>query len=241
MTTAKQLTDEFYRYVIGTDPPSVNYQITELTISYFLEAGIPENEIRNVFYEFASQQLICPEAAPLSFWDNSLLEPNTFYSHPLLQILSPTTQVQKIKGQKIIVCVPAWWIEMKIRFTMDNLIEYFQSKIETPETTSLTKSRIQGLYRERIIPLCEKAYVQPIDLMLSSIDTASKNKKSIISSLKLSDTIEEIFDTLNQKIQYATNAGRTKIIWRSHQLQAEPIAGGLNTDDYRYRYKLYQL
>lgn len=140
-----------------------------------------------------------------SLWDNSLLKPNTFYYHHLLTIMpGPSIWNPNIKER-----VNKFYLEMKIKFTIDDLLNYYYKELLVPvELRNYDKDK--GAF-EYLLNTYTKFKVQPIDFILFLIDY-NKNEKVYISNVfDLQKYERETYEKINYMIE---NSIYKNIIWR---------------------------
>ena len=143
-------------------------------------------------------------------WDNSLLKPNTFYYHNKLRI-TPECAIWNVYKKE--ECCK-FYLEMKINFTIDDLLNYFYTTFNVPLELRDYKRDI-GAFNHML----GKRYVkdvETIDYLLALIDY---NKvESIESGTFISNPFELKFQTeVYNKFQYIINNSKyNKIIWRDY-------------------------
>ena len=188
------LTSIFYREVVGVYPFSTNKEeiITRCTIEYLLEGGITEQEILKLLPKFQDNCLITPDLLPDELWKGSLLARDTYYCHHALQLVPPSPVIKKDGTFKEY----PFYLEMKIRFTSDDLLKYFYTKASNYQMIKDhkrdTAQLLHMLGRYRYVE-----EVQGLDLLLFMIDEAVYQHVMITEPFDVKTSTIEVF-TLNK-------------------------------------------
>jgi hypothetical protein len=147
----------------------------------------------------------------------NLLKPCNFYYHNELRITTPPPVVDfDYNTGELIRTVEDYYLEMKASYTIDELANYFLSKVGLCPGEAMTKNRIIGA-------LQWLANNYDIDLILFMIDIADDiivtnnlNKLRIPSDVK--EYYAEAKELMNNKITECKVAGGDKIVPRKRVL-----------------------
>ena len=114
----------YYSQVVGFYPSDTDDFRTKTgkVIQHLIDAEIDESDIMRFIEESPPKDFLTPDDLPDWLWEESLLKKNTFYYHNTLHIKPPAPVFNpRSKKEK----VDKFYLEMKIRYTMDDLIRYF--------------------------------------------------------------------------------------------------------------------
>jgi hypothetical protein len=222
---AEELTELYYKTVVGCYPWKTdnNKRITCNTIQFLLDSNIEIGDIWNILSEI-EDGIVKPSLLPDGLWKDSLIKRNVYYTHHSLQITSPTTTIDKNGCLRV---ASDWWIEIKPRFTMLDLIEYYYTKLyDAPRTNTQTQDigAFTFMYDKynRYISHKHSTYVDVLDVLLTAIDTAAKEKEGYLSDpLQLQGTIDTLLKPLCSQNKLGFEQGNCQIIWRSHLIKEE--------------------
>lgn len=216
------LTTIFYREYVGEYPFKTNQAeaITRCTLAWLEESKISRKEILRILDKFVNKAIITPNDIPDSLWNNSLTEKNQYYCHHEVQLHSPAT-IYKRDGS----CISfPFYQEMKIRYTINDLLDYFYRKVskysilrnEKRDTAQLKHllSQYNGLKK-----------VQPLDIILFLIDTVAFNNISVSEpfELKIPRLVDESIDKAIRIRNERHAKGYDKIIWRNYLVEGNNI------------------
>ena len=135
---------------------------------------------------------------------------NCFYYHHTLQIASkPPHYDAKLRREVI----EPFFMEMRARYTMKDLIAYFYDKLcidmELMDEKRDT-ARMQALLKkyERL------SFISALDFVLSLIDYASYTHMRVVNVFDIEKAEPEVFDELKRKTAEASFHGKNLIVWR---------------------------
>lgn len=138
-------------------------------------------------------------------WDDSLLRKDAFYYHNKLRITSKSSVWNVNMKEKS----TKFYLEMKINFTMDDLLEYYYSNLNIP-VGFRDEKRDSGAFKYML----SKAYLnnlESIDFVLSLIDYNKENENDFLSTPFDLKFQKEVYNRLSYIIN---NSKYNKIIWR---------------------------
>jgi len=183
--TSFDLTLYFYSNVIGHSVEYKLEQATQATVQYLLDSNVSEKEIKEMMTDY-KEDVITPYNLPDSLWivnltrkenkstgefyevQDNLIKRNEFYYHPCLMLRSAMPKF--INGVEV---VEPYYCEPKCRFTVNDLIDYFCCKMKIHKAYMNTKYSVNGIYRTMDIYRNALKTVNPLDIMLFSIDCAA--------------------------------------------------------------------
>ena len=200
---------DLYIYQLGQEPDdSSAWQASRNLLQYLTEAGVSQSE---AFETIASSlRLPSPDQLPKTLWKDSLLQPGKIYWHKRLR-LQAMPETRKLDGTWD---RPQWFLEMKIRFTLSDLLDYGYAAFGTPPVFRNEK-RDLGIVRHLLERFSNWEFCEPVDAVLAVIDKAASNETHKPNLYSLQDFEEPAYLELQSKIAQAKLLGLGKIIWRS--------------------------
>lgn len=199
------LANIFYKEIVGIYPFPTNREeaITRCTLAYLLDSGITEKEILKILPIFKNKAVISPDILPDALWHNSLTEKNIYYCHHALQIIPPAPI---IKNDGTFKEFP-FYLEIKIRFTVENLLQYFYRKASNYHMIKDSKRDCAQLMH--MLNRYKKIEdIQGLDLLLFMIDEAAYRHIIITEPFDIKTSEVEVF-TLT-KLRNVINNRRKK-------------------------------
>lgn len=157
-----------YLYLIPHHYDSDTYKAFDDMEAYLLEAGVSEELIAMAI---TSKGLFTHyKDIPSFFWENSLLDPSTFYYHHALQLQPAPPSFNR---RSCTFTNPKDYIEMKIVFTEQDVLNYFYSKILIPENRARDLGGLQYLIKKEKPVVFQDITITFLDFLLLTIDIAS--------------------------------------------------------------------
>lgn len=202
---------EFYYYNLGEEPKLKEKEITEKTFNHLKDNGYDEKFLINNIKIFPPKMVLEFKDIPDDLWKDSILKKGIFYYHNKLHILSPAP-FWDLENNKVVT--HKFYLEMKIKFTVTNLIDYYYDnfpKMDNLIEESKDIGAINYLYKryESIIDI-----VEPVDFILFLIDEAKESGENIEDILSLKKFEEKTLTYLKAKVLNAKAENKNKIIWR---------------------------
>lgn len=205
------LLDFYYRSRVGRFPKDDKAVFsTKETIVYLEDNRIPGSEIRKALLDIPTgTEALHPDDLPDWLWKDSLVERGRFYFHRRLQIVSSPPKVDIFTGK---AKTAPYFIEMRIRFTVNDLIEYCRRKLHI-------RQELQDNKRDKaaVLHLLERyrriEAVAPLDFMLFLADHAERtgNVRQIVS---LSSHEAEVLEEATKWKNEAHAKEKDRIVWR---------------------------
>lgn len=185
---------------------------TEKTINYLKEIGYKEKEIVLIIERSEKAEALEYKNLPDDLWNESLLKKNRYYFHERLQIKS---EPPKLNLKDLTFKTETFYIEMIIRFTIEDALNYFYNKCHINPFMQNIKRDI-GAIQHLLIEYKHIDFIEPIDFLLNLIDYASKETNcSYKTLLELDNQYRgELMQQLETKIINAKAMGLNKIIFR---------------------------
>lgn len=198
-------TDYYYDFLVGEYPSDENYRTTSLTFDYLKDAGFNSQEICNIACDLPIADKITFDLLPDKLWDNSLIDRNKFYYHKELQILSPP---------------PTWnetfpfYLEMKIRYTLDDLLDYFVRRAGVRQDW-LNREKEIGSIKYLLNQYKKFKFMEPLDFLLHLIDFCIAKEVELNQIYDLTKYEIELAEFLEVDITNAVAQKKNVIVWRS--------------------------
>ncbi len=200
----------YFQNVIGYCPEETTWLPTRASIAYLLDNELQGEEIIAELKRHTAVQ-IYPDDLSDILWKNSLLKKGHFYFHKELQLVSPAPILQK-DGT---ISYAEDYLEMKIRYTEQDILDYFLSKAgyQARQICDTKKELKTIAYLLKRFSLLEN--VEPVDLILCLIDDFTNNAENTIN-----DGIIDVLKSLSNVVLWyqtdyknAAAAGKNKIRW----------------------------
>ena len=210
------LTAYYYRELVGVYPFATDREeaITRHTIAYMEESGLSEVEIFGFLHDIGGKKgYITPADIPAEAWNGSLIERGQYYCHHRLQLLSPTPIIRSDGTFKEY----PFYQEMRIRFTMKDLVDYFFEKI--PSYSILRdEKRYEAQFRHMLKKFDGMRPIQSLDVVLLMIDEASYQNVPVVEpfDIKTASIQQDVIDRLQKTIAERHAKGYDKNIWRTY-------------------------
>ena len=224
----QNLTDYFYNNIIGHSVSIAKEIATKATIRYLLESNVSEKEIKQTMMSY-NDDVILPSNLPDKLWivnpymkedkntgemyevQDNLIKRNEFYYHPRLMLRSAMPKI--VKGKEVI---EPYYCEPVCRFTVQDLIDYFCNKIQTHKVYMNTRYSVNSIWQNMRIFKNVSKVIEPLDIMLFSIDCAARNGNYHFSTfMQLQQYLEETVEDLKTRMAYMQAYGFDKIVWRA--------------------------
>jgi hypothetical protein len=213
-------TSLYYKEVLGEYPSDEKFMHTDKLFEYLMDAGISHEDIVKNILTLSQKECLTVSDLPDALWDGSLLKRGTYYFHNALRVKQamPTwnPETNKMTSQKSSV-------EMKIRFTMDDLIEYFYRNTQANRDLS-DRKKDAGAFRYLLAKYGNVDFADSMDMVMSLIDHAKGNEHNeLLNILKLQNYESEVYDIIKPMCKEAKGNGRMEIKWRTGLLSvADP-------------------
>jgi hypothetical protein len=206
----------YYSDVVGYYPCETDeYRIkSQKIIDYLTDAEVVTSLITKFIEEAPASDYLIPDMLPEWLWDESILKKNTFYYHNTLQITSKPPVFNPKTG---IETVSPFFLEMRIQYSMDELIRYFYRKLNL-DVALMDRKRDIASAKYLLDRYSRVAtFIEPIDFVLALIDYANnmdEDERTLSNILDVKNNEQEVLKMLQAKVAEATVANANKIVWR---------------------------
>ena len=216
----KKLIYELYTLAVGIEPSEDTLNRTLATANYLKDNNFDTKDIlkilRNAMKEIDKNNLEIPirgEDLPNELWNNSLLEKNRFYYSDILHIKSKAPSWNPITFKE--ECEP-FFLEMKINFTIDDLLIYYYDKCRVPQGLRDDKKNVGALNHS--IKKYEKFNNIPgLDYVIALIDKANKDidKNFFADVFEIENYNKEVIEEFTAMYEQAVFEKTNVIVWRN--------------------------
>ena len=216
----KKLIYELYTLAVGIEPSEDTLNRTLATANYLKDNNFDTKDIlkilRNAMKEIDKNNLEIPirgEDLPNELWNNSLLEKNRFYYSDILHIKSKAPSWNPITFKE--ECEP-FFLEMKINFTIDDLLIYYYDKCRVPQGLTDDKKNAGAL--NHLIKKYEKFNNIPgLDYVIALIDKANKDidKNFFADVFEIENYNKEVIEEFTAMYEQAVFEKTNVIVWRN--------------------------
>ena len=204
------LVDFYYKHIVGQEPKEESYNKTNKLIAYLKEADIEEALIIKVLEDVPHKDYLTHEDLPNWLWENSILKPKTFYYHHSLQITSPAPKYNMNKKYNN---KTKFYLEMKIKYTVDDLIDYFYNTLGVPLEFK-DKKKDGGAINYLLSKYSNFTFIEPIDFVLALIERDKSENLKVNNILDLTKHEQEVYNQLQALTANAKIAKANIIRWR---------------------------
>lgn len=185
--------------------------ITKNTCEYLLDCGFSSLDIVALLNGLESGALTY-ESLPDRLWEGSLIKRDAFYLHHELRIESKAPEFCVRTGK---VIEYPYYCEMKIRYTIEDVLKYFRSKMK-PSNLALSsdeydKTAIRQLFKQ----YSKLDYVEPLDVLLCSIDHHFILEPECMRLIDITKTNREVISSLISDMKSLEAQDRRKMVMRS--------------------------
>lgn len=200
----------YYSLVIGQEPDDKSFKRTLATAKYLKDNGYTEAEILDIFKSI-HKEVITGEDLPKELWDKSLLEKDKFYYSDILHIKSKAPIWDPITYKEI---HETFYLEIKIRFTIEDLLDYYYEKCKVAISFRDNK-KDKGALLHLIKKYNNHNSISGIDYVIALIELASKNIDYIYTNVfDLQQYEKEVIEYFNNIYEQSMYEKTNMIIWR---------------------------
>ncbi len=179
---------QIYELCYGVEPEEKDLLLLEIKLQRLLDNGYSEQEAIKILMDnklnienyIHSDSIINPENDPI-------------YKHHELQIHS------KPGGFDPATCTvikSPYYLEMKHRYTMDNLLNYYYNKLIVPPLFRDTKRDIGAM--NHLMGSFKSPIINSVDFILFVIDYVASNEYKITNPLELKNWFQSTYEYLEQ-------------------------------------------
>ena len=201
----EKITMDFYELMVGTTPNEEDVKNLNGCVLYLKDNNFSDREIFNILSDSKNINIKASEL-PSKYWKGSLLKPNTFYYHDRLRIMS---KAPKWDPETLREITYPYFLEMKIMFTMDDLIEYFYQKTLIP--VELRNRKNEEASFKYLLDKYKVMKTEPIDFILFLIDSVKEEDSiyKVFDLQKYEPDVFKMFEKLN-----SDKTIKKEIVWR---------------------------
>lgn len=201
----EKITMDFYELMVGTTPSEEDVKNLNGCVLYLKDNNFSDREIFNILSDSKNINIKASEL-PSKYWEGSLLKPNTFYYHDKLRIMS---KAPKWDPETLREITYPYFLEMKIMFTMDDLIEYFYQKTLIP--VELRNRKNEEASFKYLLDKYKVMKTEPIDFILFLIDSVKEEDSiyKVFDLQKYEPDVFKMFERLN-----SDKTIKKEIVWR---------------------------
>lgn len=185
---------------------------TKAVLLHLIDNNFTEKEIVKIITNCKIKDYMTPNDLPDYLWEDSLLKRDTFYYSSILQLVSAPP---KWDPEKMICTSEPFYLEMKIKFTIDDLLKHYYDELKIDinlRDENKDKGALQYLLNKYKINKIEN-----IDVILLLIEEAkiTSEKPIITNPLKLQEFEGNVIAFLNNVIPNKIINKENEIIWRT--------------------------
>ena len=183
---------------------------TDKTIGYLKDCGFSVTEI---IQEIGRWSKACITIDDLSgtLWNNSLIKRGAFYLHRELRIVSKAPEYDY---ENDTLKTYQFFCEMKIRYTVDDVLNYFYSRIPSLNCQFVDKKTDRKTVAFLMNKYSNIDYIEPLDIILCSIDYCTKNNPDSYKLIDITCDNLNIIKQLQSDMVELESKDLRKITWR---------------------------
>ena len=181
---------KIYEICFGTEPSDKVLSLLEIQYQRLIDNGYSEKDARNIMLDHKLN------IDDLEYEDSLIItSDDSVYYHNELQIHSKPGYYDPETGR---VEKQPYYLEMKYRYTMDNLLEYYYNKLSIPIQFRNIKRDI-GAFKH-ILNDYKFNNMHTVDFILYIIDYAVANEIKISNPLDLKNWAQQTYEYLESYI-----------------------------------------
>lgn len=208
--------ETYYTDVVGCYPhaDNTNREKSQAIIDYLLEAGMDESEVLRFVEEAPAADCLHPGLLPEWMWENQLTKKGAFYFHNTLHVHSPAPLWNPRTGRETF---GKFYLEMKIKYGMIDLIRYFYRTLSVPR--ELMDEKRDSASFQYMLNRYERfsSRYEALDFVLGLIDYGKhmdEDEMSISGVLDIKRYEASVLEIFEEKAGAAELACANVTIWR---------------------------
>lgn len=203
---------EYHFGCSARDLSSASFDITTTanTFDYLLDSGFSAIEVIKEANRHKGKAITYDDLSE-SLWEGSLIKKGAFYLHRELRLESPRP-VFDIKAEEVIQY--PFYVEMKIRYTEDDVLDYFLKKMKPTLRASNDPCWDRRVLREYLKRFSKLDFAEALDVILCSIDRYMKENPDCYNLRDISVASGEVIEELSADLQELQMADRRKMVHR---------------------------
>ena len=177
---------QLYELCYGVEPEDKDLLLLEIKHQRLLDNGYTDKE---------ANKILIDTKLNIDNYDHSdsIIKTDTLYRHHELQIHS------KPGGFDPATCTVIkrpYYLEMKVRYTMDNLLDYYYTKLIIPPMFRDEKRDIGAM--NHLIGGFKSPMINSVDFILFVIDYVASNQHKVNNPLELKNWFQQTYEYLEQ-------------------------------------------
>ena len=216
----KRIVYDLYILTAGIEPSEKAFNRTLATANHLKDNGYNKKRILEILSQSIKDKInkdneiiVYGEDLPEDLWSHSLLQKNKFYYSDILHIKSnpPTWNPVTFKEE----CEP-FFLEMKIDFTIVDLLDYYYDKCRVPQGLQDDKKN-GGALLHLIKKYDAFNNVPGLDYVIALIDRASKDidKNFFADVFEIESYNKEVIEEFSAMYEQAIFEKTNVIVWRN--------------------------
>lgn len=202
----------YYLIARGIEPNEIDYKRTLATANYLKDNGYSNNEILKILIS-CNKDAVKGDNLPEELWNDSLIEKDRFYYSDILHIKSkpPSWNPKTFKEE-----CPSFFLEMKIKFSMNDLLNYYYDKCRIPLALQDDKKNA-GAFKHLIAKYEAFKNAPGLDYVIALINKASEDKEKemfteVFEIESYKESVIRDFESITNESQLQ---GTNKVVWRN--------------------------
>lgn len=205
-----KLLNAYYNLCTGIEPDKEDRNRTMATIKHLRDNGYSKEDIFKILKEVGKTKVEGLDL-PDRLWEDSLIEKGIFYYNNLLHIKS---KAPTWNPKTFTVVSEPFFMEMKIKYTMNDLLDYYYTECRVPLGLR-EKTRDIGALKH-LLGKYNNLKAKGLDYIMYMINLASKDIDTTFLSnpFELENYSKQAFIELEDKVEEAKLNKCDTIIWR---------------------------
>lgn len=203
-----EILDIYYSKTIGYLPATDKYYEAKAVVGHLHDNGFDKYEMQTILKLMNGN--ICFDNLPDSLWDISIVEKGKFYYHKDLHIVSEASSLCTLTMK---VMHRPFFLEMKIVYTIDHILDYYYRNIKVPDDLKNYK-RDHAAIKKMLQDYSKMEEFSNVDFVLVMIDSYSLEENPSYNVFDIAKYRKEAYDYLNFQQLMAKSEGTNKIQWR---------------------------
>lgn len=210
--SAEKILNTHYNISIGIEPSKEERNTTMATILHLQDNKYSDNEIFKILKSVGKSNITVLDL-PIELWKNSLTEKGVFYYNDILHIQSkaPVWNPKTFEVKSV-----PFFMEMKINFTMNDLLDYYYSECRVPIGLRDEKKDIGAF--NHLLKKYNNLKAPSLDYILMLIKLMSKDIEVEFCAdvFELNNYAKEAYLILEQMVEESILYKQNNIIWRTY-------------------------
>ena len=186
------------------------FKVTKNTTEYLLDCGFSTLDIINILNGLKCGALTY-DALPDRLWQGSLIKRGAFYLHRELRLESKAPEFDIKTGN---VIEYPYYCEMKIKYTVEDVLKYFRSRMKPLNIALASDEYDKYAIRQLFKQYSKLDYVEPLDVLLCSIDNHLNLEPDCIRLIDITKTNREVIAALISDMKSLEAEDRRKMVMR---------------------------